>query len=189
MKHRIFIIISLTLIIVYLARVIDVNKSVKYPISIKYSINEEVPIENDFVSSLSKDLEGCNILVTDAKIFSYSEFNGLYELDSDNIQEADTILLIEMYIYNNSLAHQNHDKIDLMQFTLQDRSYITIPEEELIYALNDIKSSSIPIVNKSERKIIIPFVIKQTDLSQVSNHFDLVITLYPHKKSIKLNYV
>lgn len=188
MKRKICMVIGLAFILIYFVRIIYVNKNVKYPISIKYAINEEVPIGRDFVTSLSNSLDGCNILVVDAQKFSYSDFKRLYEFESANVQEGDWILLTEMYIYSKSSINKNYEKIDLMQFTLQDGSYINIPEEELLYILNDTNSSFIPIGNTAEKKIMIPFVIKQTHINLVSNHFDLVITLYPHKKSIKLNY-
>ena len=84
----------------------------------------------------------------------------------------------------------NEAGIDLMQYILQESAYTTLVETNYFKYLNDFDALKFALRENSEKEIVVPFriITQNVDINQIKNGCPtLVVSLYPHKKIIKLN--
>ncbi len=190
MKNKISVIsISLLLVIVYISRVIYVNSNTIAPEIVKYKIGDEVPIEDDFFDQSSEKMNGYSIKVTDTDILTIDEFESKYG-EYENEFHAEYIYIVTAIFKNSNNSLGESAGIDLGQYILQQNSYINFIDREAYELINEFDSIKFALRENSEMEFVIPFDINSMyiDIEELkSGDPTLVVSLYPHKKVIKLN--
>lgn len=189
MKKKIsFIILLIILITIYTIRLLYVNNNTLAPKLITYNIGEEVSIENDFFDNSSEKMNGYSLIVTDTNIISIDDFKSEYSMFKNDMH-ADYICLVKVIFKNNDNEFGESAGINLEQYILQEKSYINFPDREAFQLINNINALMFSLRVNSEKELIIPFDINNNymDVRKLkSNVGSLVVSLYPHKKIIKL---
>lgn len=189
MKKKIsFIIIFVILIIVYTIRLLYINNNTLAPELITYNIGEEVSIENDFFDNSSEKMNGYSLVVKDTNVVSIDDFKSEYSTFK-NEMHADYIYLVKVVFKNNDNEFGESAGINLGQYILQKKSYINFPDKEAFQLINSIDSLMFSLRVNSEKELIIPFDIDTNyiDVKKLKSGVpSLVVSLYPHKKIIKL---
>lgn len=190
MKKKIsFIIIFVILIIVYTIRLLYINNNTFVPELITYNIGEEVSIENDFFDNSSEKMNGYSLVVKDTNVISIDDFKSEYST-FENEMHADYIYLVKVVFKNNDNEFGESAGINLGQYILQKNSYINFPDKEAFQLINSIDSLMFSLRVNSEKELIIPFDMDTNyiDVKKLKSGVpSLVVSLYPHKKIIKLN--
>ncbi len=190
MKSKFIIHISiLMLIIIYTIRVIYVSNHSLAPEIITYNIGDEVAIENDYFDNSSEKMNGYSVTVLDAKIMPIEEFENLYNNYNNNMN-AEYMYLLKVRFKNTDNSYGNNAGIDLGQYILQESSYINFIDREAYDLINDFDSIKFSLRLNSEMELIIPYHIDPFYINIKKlrkGNPQLVVSLYPHKKVIRLN--
>lgn len=191
MKNRLFIVIALVLIIIiYMTRVIKINSKMSYPVTVEYTSNQNVPIECDYFDNSYENMDGYSVRVSETQLFTAYEFSSNYDVDNmGDIKPEDYILLIRTVFINDDNDYKERAGINLHQYILQESSYICFPERNLYGIVNGFDSMAFSLRKHSEFEIIIPYRINSDhiNINRIKNENPkLVVSLYPHKKSINL---
>jgi len=190
MKKKIsFIIVLIILTIIYVIRLLYINNNTLAPELTTYNIGEEVSIENDFFDNSSEKMNGYSLVVKDTNIISIDDFKSRYSTFK-NEMHADYICLVKVIFKNNDNEFGESAGINLEQYILQEKSYINFPDREAFQLINSIDSLMFSLRVDSEKELIIPFDINNNyiDVKKLKSGVpSLVVSLYPHKKIIKLN--
>ena len=191
MKNKIIIAISLFIIITaYISRVYYVNLHTYAPNEISYKMNTEVQIENDYFDSSSEIMNGYSVTVLDNEIIPVDEFQQQYH-DYKNKMNAEYIYLVKARFRNVDNNLGDSAGIDLRHYILQEESYINFMDKEAYKLINGFNSIKFSLRYNSEIDIIIPFHVDAEYINVEKLCVGkpmLIVSLYPHKKIIELNW-
>lgn len=172
-------------------RINSVNSAAGYPVIQEYSVGDEVLMENDFFDSLDEAADGYSIKVTGKEILTREEFCQKYGADNDELDEnSDYLYLINLNVRNINNSNGSKNGINLRHFIFQNRGYITYLDDTAYPYVNDFKDYSFCLKYNTDKDFVMPIGINadQLSISDLENgDSKLVVTLYPHKKSISLN--
>lgn len=96
--------------------------------------------------------------------------------------------MIRAKFKNNNTIVSEKTGININHLILQETSFISYPDKDTFMFLNDLGFSLSP---KKEREFLIPFGINEDYINideLINGDTKLVVTLYPNKKKINLNY-
>ena len=189
MKKIIKIFTAVSISVIYIIRVFYINNNSYAPKIKKYNSSETVPIENDFFDSSNEKMDGYYVKLLNTELLTINEFESQYGTINNDLQ-ADYIFLVKVLFINDDNGYGENAGINLTQYILQEKSYINFINREVYCAVNDFKSLSFSLRKNSEKEFIIPFGINcnHIDIERIKNGSpELVVSLYPNKKSIKLN--
>ncbi len=179
------------LFVVYTIRVITINKNFSSPENEYYYIGDSVPIENNFFDTSDEKMDGYSLTVLDTTLMSMDEFNEKYvNIEDVHNKPCNYVYLVRILFKNTSNDMGNEAGIDLMQYILQESAYTTLVETSYFKYLNDFDALKFALRENSEKEIVVPFriITQNVDINQIKNGCPtLVVSLYPHKKIIKLN--
>lgn len=192
---KIWIIISAILIlsIAWGIRFYSVNKDVDSPVIQVYEKGEEVPIENDFFSYASEDMDGYTVTVLDAELLPVVDF--LQKYNAEDQTENLGILTDYIYIVRISVANQynpyNGEKgIALQQYVLHGTDYVLSLEDTCYQIANpDMPGTSFSLKKGTNMEITLTFdvISKATSIQHIlDDEPKLMITQYPHQKMINI---
>lgn len=191
MKKIICALIAVFLAAMYATRVYIVNINAVDTIPLKYSMGTEVAIEDDFFDSSIENMNGYSVTVIDASLITIDDFFFQYnETNRGKYEFQEYMLLVKVKFKNISNEYGSMAGIDLTQYILQERAYINFMNRDAYKLINGIDSLAFSLRLGTEKELIIPFSIdlEYLDVKQIQNHSPhLVITLFPHKKSIVLD--
>lgn len=190
MKHKIIVIaLSIITVISYVARVVYININSFAPEVTAYSLGNEVPIENDFFDSSSEKMNGYSVIVLDTEMVSIDKFQSEYS-DFKNELHAENIYLVKVLFKNIDNALGENAGINIGQYMIQNGSYINFVDRETYELINGFDTLAFCLRTNSEKEFILPFDINSQYIDAEtlrSGNTTLIVSLYPHKKIIKLN--
>lgn len=190
-KSSIFVLVLLIIAsILYACRVYDVNRPISLPIEYAFPMNSDVPIEDDYFDCIVENMEGYSVEINDAYLLSIDEFQTKFGgTDEYTRNTFEYILMVDTTFRNTSNSDGLNGGIDLAQYILQETSYISYIYREGFELVNDFDSLAFALRLDSEKDFIIPFLINTDTISieqLETGSPKLVISLYPHKKTIEL---
>lgn len=172
-------------------RINNVNSSAGYPVLQEYAIGEEVPMEKDFFDTLDDTADGYSITVTDKELLTREQFCEKYNADINDIDDnSDYLYLISVNVKNIDNDKGSKNGINFRHFIFQNRGYINYLDDTAYPYVNDFKEFSFCLKYNTDKDFVIPIGISADHLSMSdieNGDSKLVVTLYPHKKSISLN--
>jgi hypothetical protein len=181
----IIVAVSVIVFLVYLVLVIGIN--LKYP---KAQLEEKQLGE----AMTADDFE---ITATDVSFMSQEDFSDIYAFEKEMFKEAECIM-VTVNIKNMSEEKQ---RVTLEGFTLTSQAWTTCTAPDKYMAVNakwnseQYQSGPIYIESGEERKLILPFLLVKNGFTQKQwghvkeRNYELVLSLYPVKKQIKLKCV
>ena len=191
MKNVILRIAISILVVAYILRVYFVNTTHPFPVTQKYEMGAEVAIENDFVDSSDENMNGYTVTVLDTELLTINEFVEHYEIeDSSEYDYLEYVYLVSVRFRNVSSECGERGGINLSRYILQKTSFITYMDQDIYKMTNGIDIYSFSLRLGTEKDLIIPFGIdtEYIDVQQIEDGtLELVISAYPHKKTIKLS--
>ena len=137
------------------------------------------------------------ITATDVSFMSQEDFSDIYAFEKEMFKEAECIM-VTVNIKNMSEEKQ---RVTLEGFTLTSQAWTTCTAPDKYMAVNEkwnseqYQSGSIYIESGEERKLILPFLLVKNGFTQKQwehvkeRNYELVLSLYPVKKQIKLKCV
>lgn len=189
-KRIIISVLSVVLVIVYAIRVYHINSATYYPIIQKYQVGEEVPIEDDFFNTSNENMNGYSVTVLGTELLTKDEFRKKYNAFDKNILEfSDYVYLVRVRFRNATNKLGENAGINLRQYIIQNLSYINYIERDAYSYVNDFDVLSFSLRYDSDKEVVIPFGIYNGHIDVekfITGHPELVVSLYPHKKIIKL---
>ena len=177
--------VSLIAFLVYLVLVIGIN--LKYP---KAQLEEKQLGE----AMTADDFE---ITAIDVSFMSQEDFSDIYAFEKEMFKEAECIM-VTVNIKNMSEEKQ---RVTLEGFTLTSQAWTTCTAPDKYMVVNEkwnseqYQSGSIYIESGEERTLILPFLLVKKGFRQKQwehvkeRNYELVLSLYPVKKQIKLKCV
>lgn len=192
MKRIIIFIVSLLLTCGFVFRVHAVNSKKNYPVLQEYQSNENVPLESDFFFSDNENMNGYSVKVIDTEVLTHDEFMERYHVEEDKeeaFKDANHMVLVTTEFNNLSNMQGDSAGINLQYLIIQSGSFINYIDREALPYVNDFNVLSFCLSPQTKKQIIIPFRIYKGHISIerfYHNHPQLVVSLYPHKKSIEL---
>lgn len=191
MKKRVFIFLIIIIIIIGTMRIYSINSVYHYPITLNFELNEEVNLEGDFFNSISEDMTGYSISVISTKLITIDNFLEEHkELDTEYFRNQDYVYLITANFKNSSNEFNNNSGINLNEYIIQNGAYINYIEHDIFPYVNDFQSFQFCLSPNSNKNVVIPFTISEQfiDIEKFkTGNPQLVVSLYPHKKSISIN--
>ena len=137
------------------------------------------------------------ITATDVSFMSQEDFSDIYAFEKEMFKEAECIM-VTVNIKNMSEEKQ---RVTLEGFTLTSQAWTTCTAPDKYMAVNakwnseQYQSGPIYIESGEERKLILPFLLVKNGFTQKQwghvkeRNYELVLSLYPVKKQIKLKCV
>lgn len=190
-RKRVAAVLTLIIILAYTVRVYYVNSTAVAPIIQRYPMGADVAIEDDFFESSDEKMNGYTVTVLNTTLLTIDEFQEQYgKVDEYTYDILDYMLLVCVKFRNESNTLGESAGINLAQYILQEGAYITYLERDVYSYVNDFDSLAFALRFDTEKEFIIPFGIntEYINIDRIENGTpELVISLYPHKKSIKLN--
>ena len=122
------------------------------------------------------------ITATDVSFMSQEDFSDIYAFEKEMFKEAECIM-VTVNIKNMSEEKQ---RVTLEGFTLTSQAWTTCTAPDKYMAVN---------AKGEERKLILPFLLVKNGFTQKQwghvkeRNYELVLSLYPVKKQIKLKCV
>lgn len=193
MKKKLIIIFMVVLAICWGGRFYILNKNVDVPIVQVFAKGEQVAVEKDFFDYAKESMDGYTVTVLDAELLSVQDFLKKY----DAMEQAENLGIFTDYIYtvhvsiaNEHNPYTNEKGIPACRYLLQGVNY-TLSFEDTCYQIAnpDMPGSSFSLREGTSMEMILTFDVmsKITSIEHLSDDIPkLVITLYPHKKMIKL---
>lgn len=189
-KKIIYTIIVIVAVTVYAIRVYHINSTVIKAIPLQYTMGTEVAIEDDYFDSSSEGMKGYTVTVTNTDLLTIDEYQEMYgKVDEFTYSVTEYMLLVHVKFRNKSNALGSSAGINLGQYILQDKAFITYMDRDAYVQLNNLDALAFSLRYDSEKDFIIPFGINTDyiDIKQIENGSpELIVSLYPHKKSIVL---
>lgn len=190
MKRIIICSITLILSIAYGIRVYNVNSQKEYPITKKYTLNDEVFIDEDFFNSNSEDMNGYSVKVNNTKLLTADEVKKQFNInDDETFSLYDHIFLVNVTFGNHGNNNGEISGIDIGNYILQNNGFINIAERDAYSVFNDNKPMKFSLEKGTYYDLTIPFGINERfiDIDDLCNgETQLVVSLYPNKKVINL---
>ena len=133
----------------------------------------------------------------EVSFMSQEDFSDIYAFEKEMFKEAECIM-VTVNIKNMSEEKQ---RVTLEGFTLTSQAWTTCTAPDKYMAVNEkwnseqYQSGSIYIESGEERKLILPFLLVKNGFRQKQwehvkeRNYELVLSLYPVKKQIKLKCV
>jgi hypothetical protein len=184
------LIIFTLLIVAYAYRVMAVNRKMPSAPVIKYDKGKDVEMGDDVL--INYTMKGYSIKVNDAQPMTYKEFLKKYKVDDEYTNVPDKVYDVEVTIKN--IDADSKTGINLNELYVQGIDVCASLDDNLLGQANPrLKgASAIALRKNSSFKVNLPFALfKYNFRSSVWNDLDnydmnLVVTLYPTKKVIKL---
>lgn len=191
MKKKIFVFLIIIVVIIGTVRIYSINSAYHYPITLNFELKEEVSLEGDFFNSISENMTGYSISVISTELITINDFLEKYkELDTEYFRNQDYVYLITANFKNSSFEFNDNAGINLNEYLIQNGAYINYIERDILPYVNDFKSFAFCLSPNSSKNIVIPFTISEKfiDIEKFkTGNPKLIVSLYPHKKSISLN--
>ena len=190
MKHKSIVFFVTIMVMFYIIRVSNLNDNTYFPDETIYNIGEEVELNEDFFNTSTENSDGYTLKVIDSEIYSIDDFIVKYNVKNNNIKCFDYVYVVKANFKNISNDKIGEAGINLSHYILQETSYITLMENDILSIVNNFDQNSFSLYLNSEKEIMIPFAIskKGIDIEHLINgKLQLVVSLYPNKKVIKLD--
>ena len=172
-------------------RINSINSAAGYPVMQKYNVGDEVLMENDFFDNLGEAADGYSVTVTDKQLLSREDFCSKYNASDDEIDpNSDFILLVSVNVRNINNNNGNNSGINFRHFIFQNNAYINYLDDSAYPFVNDFKEFAFSLRFNSDKDFVIPFGFSADHINAediLDENSELVVTLYPHKKSVLLN--
>lgn len=190
MKHKSIIFFVTIIVIFYVIRVSNLNDNIYFPNENIYNIGEEVELNEDFFNTSTEISDGYTLKVIDSEIYSIDDFIVKYNVKNNNIKRFDYVYIVKANFKNISNDKIGKAGINLSHYILQETSYITLMENDILSIVNNFDQNSFSLYLNSEKEIMIPFAISKKDIDierLIDGKLRLVVSLYPNKKVIRLD--
>lgn len=180
------LVISVVIMITYIARVVYINSDNISPDITTYKLGDEVPIEDDYFNSSEEKMNGYTIKVLDTEIISMEKFQAEHSGFVSDLQ-AENIFLVKVLVRN---VDSTYGGINFGHYLIQEGSYISFLNRDAYPFVNKFGTLTFSLRTNSEMEFILPFNIdsQYIDVEKLkSGDPTVVVSLYPHKKVIELS--
>lgn len=178
----------LLVITCYSIRVYDLNANAIKVETLDFEMKENVKIENDFFYNSNEDMNGYLVCVNETELVDADELMRRYKINENDIYSSQYILV--NMSFKNEFNNNKSSGINLNEYLFQQSSFVRCADRELFYQMNDFNSMLFKLPEKSNVDFVLPFGLdsEYIDINKIKKSDSyIVISLFPHKKEIKLN--
>ncbi|MCI8282396.1 MAG: DUF5028 domain-containing protein [Lachnospiraceae bacterium] len=192
MKKALTVCALFLILLLFALRIYGINHEMGLGETLEYSMNEVVPLENDFNHNSEEAAPGYSVQVLGCEWMEVSDFIEKYQVNSDLVSDSTSYYILVTLSCKNADNQQGTDAgISLFGFPLVGINYLTEFDESSFLALNpNMPGEQFALYPGTDMEMTLAYpinVMNKTEFQKLlRSKIWLNLTEYPNRKIVRL---